>query len=130
MVDQIGFYCQEDYRINRTQLLDIINDNPSVFSDAKSQNFENYLMNLSSTQITYLDYYSFYHDIDDYELSLERTINNNSNRCLIGNGSDLGCCGNYSGCCYWWSHACLIHDVLCSDCSPALFCGWQCQPEP
>lgn len=38
-------------------------------------------------------------------------------------GSGLGCCGNYSGPCYFCHTACLLHDLACLDCS-----GWYCGP--
>jgi len=45
-------------------------------------------------------------------------------------GSDHGCCGNYDGPCYYFHEACWIHDKLCTDCTPRLFCLWGCVPDP
>ena len=41
-------------------------------------------------------------------------------------GTACGCCGNYSGPCLYWSHACLAHDLQCQECQ-AWWCGWACQ---
>ena len=49
--------------------------------------------------------------------------------CVIGCDSDWGCCGNYSGCCYYSHTACLIHDLLCTNCMPAKACGPKCAPD-
>ncbi len=38
-------------------------------------------------------------------------------------GSDLGCCGNYSRCCWYWSMLCLAHDIDCLNCD-----HWHCGP--
>jgi hypothetical protein len=44
-------------------------------------------------------------------------------------GSDHGCCGNYSGPCYYWHPACYVHDKMCSDCTPRWFCFSGCIPD-
>ena len=31
-------------------------------------------------------------------------------------GGQCGCCGNYSGNCYYWSEVCLAHDMACQRC--------------
>lgn len=31
-------------------------------------------------------------------------------------GGQCGCCGNYSGNCYYWNAACLAHDMACQRC--------------
>ena len=48
---------------------------------------------------------------------------------LLGDGSDWGCCGNYDGCCYFVAPICLIHDQLCSNCTPSWFCFSGCIPD-
>ncbi len=44
-------------------------------------------------------------------------------------GSDHGCCGNYSGPCYYWHPICWAHDKLCTDCEPGWFCFSGCVPD-
>lgn len=44
-------------------------------------------------------------------------------------GSSHGCCGNYSGPCYFWHPVCWVHDKMCSDCSPSWFCLSGCVPD-
>lgn len=46
------------------------------------------------------------------------------NGCL--QGSDICCCGNYSGCCYYSHWLCCAHDIVCACCD-SWYCGWQCQ---
>jgi hypothetical protein len=43
-------------------------------------------------------------------------------------GGDCGCCGNYSGPCYYCHIACYLHDLACEDCGWG--CGWACVPGP
>lgn len=48
--------------------------------------------------------------------------------CPLGLGSQWGCCGNYSGCCWYWTYLCFMHDVACIDCEP-WHCGPGCEPD-
>ncbi len=41
-------------------------------------------------------------------------------------GGQCGCCGNYTGNCYYWNSICLMHDYQCQTCSPAWYCGPTC----
>jgi len=42
-------------------------------------------------------------------------------------GGQCGCCGNYSGNCYFWSLACLAHDAACQRCQHS-WCFSGCVP--
>lgn len=45
-------------------------------------------------------------------------------------GRDLGCCGNYEGCCRMASKVCYLHDSICQCCRLGwIFCGPECKPE-
>jgi len=44
-------------------------------------------------------------------------------------GSDHGCCGNYSGPCYYFHPVCFLHDKMCTDCTPRWFCFSGCKPD-
>lgn len=45
-------------------------------------------------------------------------------------GRDLGCCGNYEGCCKMASKVCYLHDSICQCCRLGwIFCGPECKPE-
>ena len=46
----------------------------------------------------------------------------------VSQGSDCGCCMNYSGPCYYCSLICYEHDWACQTCEPAWFCLWGCVP--
>jgi len=45
--------------------------------------------------------------------------------CLNTQGGDWGCCGNYSGQCWYCATACLVHDMLCTNCAH-WYCGSGC----
>ncbi|XP_046326419.1 uncharacterized protein LOC124110957 isoform X1 [Haliotis rufescens] len=46
-------------------------------------------------------------------------------------GSDLGCCGNYGGCCQLASIVCWAHDLFCKCCDFGVFiCGPLCEKDP
>lgn len=40
----------------------------------------------------------------------------------VSQGSDCGCCSNYSGPCLWCSLGCYLHDASCTE------CDWWCGP--
>lgn len=42
-------------------------------------------------------------------------------------GGQCGCCGNYSGNCYYWNLACLAHDEACQQCQHS-WCFSGCVP--
>lgn len=42
-------------------------------------------------------------------------------------GGQCGCCGNYSGNCYYWNSACLAHDMACQRCQHS-WCFSGCVP--
>jgi len=47
----------------------------------------------------------------------------------VRSGSDCGCCGNYSGACWYCSWICFVHDYGCQTCN-RIECFWGCVPEP
>jgi hypothetical protein len=129
LVGSLGFFCQEDYKLNTESLIDIIQENPESFQDQPSQSLLQFLLTVNSENISYDEYYNFYYPIELYITTLENIENENRSWCPLGQGSDPGCCGNYSGCCLFWSANCLAHDLACWNCWPNWFCGPQCQPE-
>lgn len=42
-------------------------------------------------------------------------------------GGQCGCCGNYSGNCYYWNAGCLAHDMACQRCQHS-WCFSGCKP--
>lgn len=82
---------------------------------------------LSISTISLKDYYDLVHK------PLEDQISNGSTdnaRCFILCGGDCGCCGNYSGQCYFANAFCYVHDYLCQSCQPDVFCLDGCQATP
>lgn len=53
-----------------------------------------------------------------------------SARAAIGflQGGDCGCCGNYSGMCWFSSTYCFLHDAACQTCTPSWYCLSGCKP--
>lgn len=43
-------------------------------------------------------------------------------------GGECGCCGNYSGPCYYCSVVCYTHDQTCETCTPRWYCFSGCVP--
>ncbi|MFV0506146.1 MAG: hypothetical protein ACK5L5_05470 [Bacteroidales bacterium] len=45
-------------------------------------------------------------------------------------GGDCGCCGNYSGRCWYCNLACYVHDNQCENCTLRWYCLPGCVPTP
>jgi hypothetical protein len=58
--------------------------------------------------------------IDDLEVYFNSTLG-------WPQGGECGCCGNYSGNCYYWNSACLAHDMACQRCQYS-WCFSGCVP--
>lgn len=127
--DLTPFLCQEDVKYNINELLANIEENKILF-----------LQKYDTTVVEYITTYLRNKSINTSELMFEETyfdlagisktqfidyIENPapSIGCLYGPGSGLGCCGNYSGCCWYWSYNCFLHDVACLHCDK-----WHCGP--
>jgi hypothetical protein len=98
------------------------------------QGFKDYLNNLAATQqnegIAY--YLGALENVTDPKLNmLEITVKLQEyftvHATLWPTGGQCGCCGNYSGPCYYWSKVCLAHDYACQSCSPSWFCFSGCK---
>lgn len=64
-------------------------------------------------------------------LSRGHALNTNPDRgdCWLGLlGSDWGCCGHYSRCCWLETMGCFLHDAACINCEPRWFCTKWCVP--
>jgi hypothetical protein len=68
--------------------------------------------------------------IDEGTGSLEMDIASGAFFCFGLRGSDCGCCGNYSGPCWYCDVICLAHDIACQNCSPSWFCLPGCVAGP
>jgi len=135
-VDAKPFWCQEDYLVNVDIFLNLLKNNKSEDLIKKEQIIL-MLENYNSDEIPFNKISSFLESKEDYLNRIENSIvnyqtarNSNTNRteedCTLG--TDLGCCGNYSGCCWYWSYYCLDHDLACLACDK-WHCGPACEPE-
>ncbi|MEG4904453.1 hypothetical protein [Microcoleus sp. F10-A1] len=66
-------------------------------------------------------------DFKSIELFFDNLFKNNPEK-LRFSGSSCGCCGNYSGTCWFASVNCLVHDFMCQTCRPRWFCFSGCVP--
>lgn len=134
-VDQTPFWCQEDYLVNVSEFANIIQNSTSEYLP-KKQKVLDLLENYKETEISIDKISEFLETRKDYINRIEtkfNSVNNpNSDNSLkkeedCTQGTDLGCCGNYSGCCWYWSYYCLDHDLACLACDK-WHCGPKCEP--
>jgi hypothetical protein len=134
-VEKTSFWCQEDYMVDTEKFTKAIIESGLQLNSKELEVFK-YLNKVKDTEK--------FVTIDKILEILEAKVtfmNRVETQYLIANGvstlsssartqgctqgSDLGCCGNYSGCCWVWSFACLEHDVVCHACD-RWHCGWGC----
>lgn len=133
--DKSPFICQEDLSYNVSDLLTNLNDNLTEISNHYDsltiETVRNYLESkpIDVTDVSFEEVYvdiSGGSPISDFNTNLDDFIN--AFWCPGLQGSDLGCCGNYSGCCWYSSPVCLAHDLACLNCEPDWFCLDGCVP--
>ena len=116
---------------------ELFNQHPELLEtdDHASEALYSHVIETSATEMSYIDIYSFYYSNADYLLTLERIHSNSTVEggcgwwCLLGCGSDWGCCGNYSGCCLAANQLCWLHDAYCTECIPKDVCLRGCIPD-
>ena len=140
------FWCQEDFFVKVALIKDVYLKHPELIEDIKARKLYDFINNTNEDFLSYDKIYSFSIKKEDYLKSLDnivmrnKSMNSSQNResqvasdcswwCPLGCGSDWGCCANYSGCCFYRSIECYIHDRLCSDCEPRWFCFSGCVPD-
>ena len=135
LIDKTFFNCQEDhfYKANDLKnVLDKLKEENEELDDSTLDLIE-YVNTYEEEDINFNNIYSFYVSNEDYDTFINNQLVSNSSDCawycIIGCGSDWGCCGNYSGCCLYRNNLCWIHDALCTNCSPSWFCLPGCVPD-
>lgn len=123
-----SFAFTEDIIVDKSALsLVIAEDLAQMLVDNKGLYvFQEVLNNISQQTFT-LKY--LLREMDIYKEAHPELIRNINN--MPGwwpKGSDHGCCGNYSGKCWFWHPICYIHDKMCINCKPKLFCLPACKP--
>lgn len=122
------FMCQEDLIYDVNNIKTVLDDNKTFFISKYSQEVvdevEDYLLSVSEDFLTFNQIYLEFEE----SVFVDDDLDNIGKWCPLGQGSDLGCCGNYSGCC-WFAHpACLWHDIDCWSCDK-WYCFDGCVPE-
>ncbi len=119
--DKTPFICQKDYIYDVASMKEQFNalseDELSGYGDDGILAL-NYFNNSTESEVNYADFSATWVTPEEFEIALAID-------CM--QGSDLGCCGNYEGCC-WYAHIlCLAHDLYClaSDCGTG--CGPDCE---
>lgn len=137
LVGKSAFWCQEDYFFNVNELISYYNENKDYLLNHKGGEKEyNYLKKIEGSidNVSNKELFSLHHSVKKYreatQNEFKKAQNNNNflskdrDDCWWGiYGSDLGCCGNYSGCCWFASLECLRHDIACIKCDK-----WHCGP--
>lgn len=132
-VDKSPFLCQQDlfYDIN-TLLEKFESDSSGInqqYDSTTIHQLKSYL-ELKSTNTSSISFEDIYIDLSNGVPTNEfiNVIDEHIETawCLLG--SDLGCCGNYSGCCWFASIHCLAHDIACLNCEPSWYCFDGCVP--
>lgn len=135
LIDKSFFIFQEDlhYNIDVLKLnikdLENIAKSSDLLGDKKLVDF---IKNTNKTTVRFDVLYSNYITKEDFKNHIENiTLKKGDCKesCIIGCGTDWGCCGSYKGCCYFSSTACLIHDLQCTECIPPIdYPSWYCLP--
>jgi hypothetical protein len=125
-VGKTKFFCMEDMQFDLNALRKYFDKNPKKLNDNGVKLLYNYVYsfqsnvdNIEYTKLFELEYSK--KEFRDYLLNESLEVRK---ECL--KGSDYGCCGNYSGCCWFSSYQCLMHDIECACCSK-WHCGWACE---
>jgi len=128
IVGKSGYFCQEDYKLNRQAILLAFDSLPSHSHDDSL--VRNFAFGSPQAEIPEIDIINVISSSEAFLENIKNSFQNpspsNSLNCFWGTGSSLGCCGNYAGCCYYRHFACLMHDIACLDCDH-WYCGPQCQ---
>lgn len=123
--DKTPFLCQEDLMYDLSLSISNLKNNLVELSENYNDNLIeelNVYLNQKILEKEFIGFKEFFKDFEGVnpDTPLELVP-------CIGSGSMPGCCGNYSGCCYYASIHCLMHDLICWNCD-AWHCGWGCQP--
>lgn len=138
------FFCNEDKIVETAELIKTIEKiiSKSKFSEKfKAEKTFSFLKKTEKSFISVSDVDSILRDeFKEFYEQNEDLKSKNSRLCvpidvtclLFGacNGSDCGCCGNYSGLCWLCNLACYVHDQTCTDCKPRWYCFSGCVPGP
>ena len=129
LIGKTNFSCIEDHKLVTNILKTEVSLNKEKYTDENSKRLISFLENYTDETIKFEEVYNYYYPISQYKKDIIANISGKSFGCILGTGSAHGCCGNYSGCCYYIHPVCYIHDAMCSDCKPKWFCLPGCRPD-
>lgn len=137
LVGKSLFLFQEDFVVDLAVLKEnivLLEMEANTNGTIHDVNMVNFIKTTPKQKVTFDEIYAFYVPKSVFKQHIaDKAIlkkGDCSESCVIGCGSDWGCCMNYTGCCYYSSAACLVHDLLCTNCdSKVVYCGWGCKPD-
>ncbi|MCC7332528.1 MAG: hypothetical protein IT232_07970 [Flavobacteriales bacterium] len=121
------FMCMKDMYFNIVESIQLLeNNNEEIIKIYRESDITNLLSFYNAQTDSIVSFEELYFKIgnitpDDYNNAID-SIN-----CL--GGGALECCGNYSGCCWYWHPICLHHDLTCWKCWSTWYCGKHCKDE-
>ena len=136
-VDKTPFWCQEDYFIDTEKFVKVIIESGYQLNQKERILFDFLKITSKKERFVTIDkLLAITEDKADFMSKVEYQFLKANNLTDIKaareeycfKGTDLGCCGSYSGCCWYANLYCLEHDVDCLDCLPWLYCLPGCKP--
>ena len=130
IVNKAVFQCEQDIIVSITDLLSFATDSLAKLTNTTAgQNFYNYLHAETMTHVSFHEMkirFNQIYNADSSGLRMALPL------CFWLQGTDCGCCGNYSGVCWYCSMLCFYHDYACwkSKCKPRALCFRGCQTTP
>ena len=150
LVGKSNFNCQEEQFLKidklKESLKSYVAENKTI--DTATKKLIQFVNDTDKNYIRFDEYYSFYVSKEKYRQFLYYAIPENRDKevlplywwwnprgcgwrwwCVLGCGSDHGCCGNYDGCCLFNAILCWVHDKHCTFCWPSWYCLPRCVPD-
>jgi hypothetical protein len=123
-----SFALTEDIEINVNDFINNINSDTQYAEEKGFLFVQQILNNIAADNISL---YELENEIIEYTLNNPNSFEGQISAMGFRwpRGSDHGCCGNYSGPCYYWHPVCYVHDKICTNCTPRWFCFSGCVPD-
>jgi hypothetical protein len=115
-----SFVCEEDMVFNIGDFKRYLVDRK--VTDSNNKGIDYYLESLRDVNSDSLRFSEISQLLETYFTNSGVAINPNpmensdATNARWPQGGECGCCGNYSGNCYFWSRICLAHDMACQRC--------------
>lgn len=113
-----SFECEEDLVFNVADFKSYLNSRKTV--DATNVGIDYFLGALNSSTSSVMTFSEIQSKLDVYfdnqNYPSRPSPNGDGSYSKVPQGGQCGCCGNYSGNCYYWSSVCLAHDMACQQC--------------